>query len=129
MVSVLVVTRYVVPEHGAAEFRDQARTALLTMRSQRGCRAVVVGRSVDDPTAWTLTMRWTSVGDYRRALSSYDVKVDVVPLLQRAVDEPSAFEELLTWDEQQGLVEAEPALAADAGRVALGEPATPRAPR
>ena len=125
----LVVTRYVVPEQDAADFRDQARTALLTMRSQRGCRAVVLGRSVDDPTTWTLAMRWSSVGDYRRALSSYEVKVDVVPLLQRALDEPGAFEELLAWDEQQGLAEAEPALAADAGRVALGEAATPRAPR
>jgi quinol monooxygenase YgiN len=128
VVSVLVVTRYVVPEQDAAEFRDQARTALLTMRSQRGCRAVVLGRSVDDPTAWTLAMRWTSVGHYRRALSSYDVKVDAVPLLQRALDEPSAFEELLAWDEQQGLAEAEPTLAADAGSVAPGEAGTPRAP-
>jgi Antibiotic biosynthesis monooxygenase len=125
----LVVTRYVVPEQDAADFRDRARTALLTMRSQRGCRAVVLGRSVDDPTAWTLSMRWTSVGDYRRALSVYDVKVDVVPLLQHAVDEPTAFEELLAWDEEQGLVEAEPALAADAGSVSLGEAGTPRAPR
>jgi quinol monooxygenase YgiN len=128
-VSVLVVTRYVVPEQDVAEFREKARIALLTMRAQRGCRAVVIGRSADDPTAWTFTMRWTSVGDYRRALSSYEVKVDVVPLLQRAVDEPGAFEELLAWDEQQGLAEAEPALAADAGRVSLGEAATPRAPR
>jgi quinol monooxygenase YgiN len=126
---VLVVTRYVVPEQDAAEFREKARTALLTMRSRRGCRAVVLGRSADDPTAWTLSMRWSSVGDYRRALSAYEVKVDVVPLLQRAVDEATAFEELLAWDEQQGLMEVESALAADAGTVGLGEAGTPRAPR
>jgi quinol monooxygenase YgiN len=129
VVSVLVVTRYVVREQDAAEFRDRARVAVLTLRSQRGCRAAVLGRSVDDPTAWTLTMRWASVGDYRRALASYGVKVDAVPLLQRAVDEPSAYEELLTWDDQQGLAEAEPTLAADAGSVAVGEAGTPRAPR
>ena len=125
----LVVTRYVVPEQDAAEFRERGRQALLTIRSQRGCRAAVIGRSVDDPTAWAFSMRWTSVGDYRRALSSYEVKVDVVPFLQEAVDEPTAFEELCAWDEQQGLVESEPALASDAGTVALGEAGTPRAPR
>jgi hypothetical protein len=32
------------------------------------------------------------VGAYRRALSSYEVKMTVVPLLSRALDEPSAFE-------------------------------------
>jgi hypothetical protein len=32
------------------------------------------------------------VGSYRRALSSYDVKVTAVPLLSLAYDEPSAFE-------------------------------------
>ena len=32
------------------------------------------------------------VGAYRRALSSYDVKVGAVPLLSRALDEPSAYE-------------------------------------
>lgn len=117
----LVVTRFVVPEQDAAEFREKARTALLTMRSRRGCRAVVLGRSADDPTAWTLSTRWSSVGDYRRALSTFEVKVDVVPLLQQAVDEPTTFEELLAWDEQQGLVESEPALAADAGSVGPGE--------
>ena len=33
-----------------------------------------------------------NVGSYRRALSSYDVKVEAVPLLSLAVDEPSAYE-------------------------------------
>ena len=31
-------------------------------------------------------------GAYRRALSAYDVKLDAVPLLSRALDEPSAYE-------------------------------------
>ena len=34
---------------------------------------------------------WDNVGSYRRALSSYDVKVAVVPLLAQAVDEATAF--------------------------------------
>jgi hypothetical protein len=39
-----------------------------------------------------LTTRWEHVGAYRRALSAYDVKLNAVPLLSRAVDEPSAYE-------------------------------------
>jgi hypothetical protein len=39
-----------------------------------------------------LTTTWEHVGAYRRALSSYDVKLNAVPLLSRALDEPSAYE-------------------------------------
>ncbi|HVN12638.1 MAG TPA: antibiotic biosynthesis monooxygenase family protein [Kineosporiaceae bacterium] len=108
-----MVTRYVVPQENAAEFAEQARTALDALRARPGCRAAVVGRAADDPTLWTLTTRWESVGQYRRALSSYEVKLHAVPLMYRAVDEPTAFEELLAWDPRDGLVETEPARAAD----------------
>jgi hypothetical protein len=43
---------------------------------------------------WVLETRWTNVGSYRRALSAYDVKLGAVPLLSRAIDEPSAYEVL-----------------------------------
>ena len=39
-----------------------------------------------------LVTTWENVGAYRRALSSYDVKLHAVPLLSRAIDEPSAYE-------------------------------------
>ncbi len=51
-----------------------------------------VARALDDPSLWVLETRWDNVGAYRRALSSYDIKMTVVPLLSRALDEPSAFE-------------------------------------
>ncbi len=51
-----------------------------------------VARALDDPSLWMLETRWDNVGAYRRALSSYDIKMTVVPLLSRALDEPSAFE-------------------------------------
>ncbi len=51
-----------------------------------------IGRNVDDPTLWVLVTTWANVGAYRRALSSYDVKLHAVPLLSRALDEPSAYE-------------------------------------
>lgn len=51
-----------------------------------------VGRNVDDPDLWTLTTRWANVGAYRRALSTYDLKLHGVPVLSRALDEPGAYE-------------------------------------
>ena len=125
----LVVTRYQVAEDEAAAFRERGRTALLALTHRPGCLSARLSRAVDDPTLWTLTTTWTSVGDYRRALSAYDVKVSAVPLLSQAIDEPTAFEDLLAWTPAGGEVESEFDLAADADRVSLGEAATPHAPR
>src|SRR3954466_4637451 len=125
----LVVTRFRVAEDDGASFRDQAGVALLALTQRQGCLSAHLGRAVDDPTLWTLTTTWTSVGDYRRALSAYDVKGSAVPLLSLALDEPTAFEELLVREPAGGVVEDELALAADADRVNLGEAATARAPR
>ena len=128
-VEMLVVTRYRVAEDEAPGFRERARTALSALTQRPGCLSAHLARAVDDPTLWTITTTWTSVGDYRRALSAYDVKLNAVPLLSLAVDEPTAFEDLLAWTPAGGLMEDELALAADADRVNLGEAATPRAPR
>jgi hypothetical protein len=115
---VLVVTRYVVPEEEAAAFAEQARVALDALRRRAGCRAAVLGRAADDARLWTLTTRWDSVGSYRRALGAFEVKLHAMPIMYRAVDEPTAFEELLAWDPDAGLVTSEPARAADAGTAA-----------
>ena len=125
----LVVTRYTVPSDEAVGFRRLAGAALEALTARPGCTSGRVGRSVDDPTLWTLSTSWSSVGTYRRALSAYEVKLHAVPLMYRALDEPTAFEDLLSWTPDGGLLAAEPALAADAATVNLGEAGTPRAPR
>ena len=121
--SMLVVTRYVEPVQEAGRFGEQARAALDALRARPGCRAAVLGRAADDETLWTLTTWWESVGIYRRALGSLEVKLHAVPLMYLAVDEPTAFEELLAWDPDGGLVVSEPARATDAGSAAPGFPA------
>ena len=91
----LVVTRFRVPadDLGAAEgFRADLTAAHATLAAQRGYVDGWIGRNVDDPDLWTLTTRWQHVGAYRRALSTYDAKLTAVPVLGRAVDEPSAYE-------------------------------------
>lgn len=91
----LVVTRYRVPAADGQDFMAQARPALTALRSRPGCRTARLGRAVDDPVLWVLQSEWDDVGSYRRALSSYDVKLHAVPLLSRCLDEPTAFEVLL----------------------------------
>jgi hypothetical protein len=91
---VLVVNRFRVPEEEAVAFRGDLESALAVLAQQRGYAEGNLGRNLDDQTLWVMVTRWQDVGSYRRALSSYDVKVGAVPILSRAVDEPSAYEPL-----------------------------------
>lgn len=88
----LVVSRFRVSEDEAAEFRAGLERAREALAERPGHVSGIIGRNLDDPTLWVLTTTWENVGAYRRALSSYDVKMHAVPLLSRAIDEPSAFE-------------------------------------
>ena len=90
----VVVTRFRVGEEpeDEATFRTDAHAALQALAARPGYVAGLVGRNVDEPGLWLLTTTWANVGCYRRALSAYDVKVTAVPLLSRAIDEPSAYE-------------------------------------
>ena len=87
----LVVNRFRVPE-GDERFRADLQRAHEALATRPGYVTGRIGRNVDDPTLWVLTTSWENVGAYRRALSSYDVKLDAVPVLSRALDEPSAYE-------------------------------------
>jgi hypothetical protein len=81
-----------VPEAEQPAFRDDLERTRETLAVQRGYVAGRIGRNVDDPELWLLTTEWEGPGAYRRALSSYDVKLAAVPTLSRAFDEPSAYE-------------------------------------
>jgi len=89
---VLVVNRFRVPEIDGERFRAEVTEAHAALSEQKGYLDGSIGRNVDDPTLWALVTRWQNVGAYRRALSSYDVKLRAVALLGRAIEEPSAFE-------------------------------------
>jgi hypothetical protein len=90
------MSRYRVPELEVVEFRGRAEDALAALANQAGFVRGHVGRNVDDPLLWTLSTEWVNVGAYRRALSSYDVKMRAVPVMLHALDEPSAYEVLAT---------------------------------
>ena len=102
MVELVVVNRFRVDETEADAFRRDAHAALAALGERPGYAGGHVGRNVDEPDLWLLTTTWANVGSYRRALSSYDVKLTAVPLLSRAVDEPSAYETVGDGSDENG---------------------------
>ena len=93
----LVVTRFRAPnpDPAAADgLRDGLHRALAVLADQRGYIGGEVGRNIDEPDLWVLSTRWSNVGSYRRALSSWEGKMHVQPLMAHALDEPSAYEVL-----------------------------------
>jgi hypothetical protein len=111
--AVISVTRHQVPDDRANGFRDEAEAALDLLRGRPGFAGGVVGRSVDDAEMWVLVTTWDDIGSFRRALSAYEVKMQVVPLLASAIDEPTAFERLVRAD-ADGLVRIDSDRADDA---------------
>ncbi|MDQ1671810.1 MAG: hypothetical protein QOC98_372 [Frankiaceae bacterium] len=86
------MTRFIVPETEAAAFADRARRAVAVLSARPGFRSARVGQAPDEPARWVLVSEWDGVGAWRRALSNFDVRVEAVPLLALAQDEPGAFE-------------------------------------
>jgi len=84
-----------VPVEEETDFLARSGEMVDALRACRGHVATRVCRALDEPSAWLVVSEWENVGSYRRALSSYDVRVRAVPLLSTARDEPSAFEVLL----------------------------------
>jgi Antibiotic biosynthesis monooxygenase len=93
---VLLVCRFAVPAPDAPAFRARVRRALELLTAAPGCVGGAAGGAVDDPERWVLTVRFTSVDAYRRALSPFPVREHVVPLLAEALaDEPATYEVLV----------------------------------
>lgn len=98
LAGVLGITHYTVPAGDTATFRDSVLVALEAFASCPGYVDGHVARSIDDTTLWTMTVRFDSAGSYRRALSSYRVKAEAVPVMYLAQERPSAFEPLASHD-------------------------------
>lgn len=88
----IVVNRFSVPPTEGETFRPSLQAAYDALAAQKGFVRGGIGRNLDDPSLWVLHTEWADVGSYRRALSTYDVKLTAVPVLSRAIDEPSAYE-------------------------------------
>lgn len=91
-----MVLLFTVAEPEAVTFGAEVGATLAALAARPGYLGSRLGRAVDDPGTWVLVLEWTRVGDYRRALSSIDVKMATAALLARAQLVPSAFEVLRT---------------------------------
>jgi hypothetical protein len=118
---VLVVSRYRVEDDRAA-WLAQMRVALAVLGESTGFVRGQIAQATDDGDLMVVSTTWANVGAYRKALSRFEVKAQVIPLLSQAVDELSAFEAVVVLDESGEHLFAS-GLAADHGDVSLGSAA------
>ncbi len=88
----LAIARFTTPLAEASTFEVQLTVALEALAACPGYVSGEFGQNLDDPTLWVLTTEWENVGSYRRALSSTRAKLEAIPVLARAIDEPGAYE-------------------------------------
>ncbi|MDQ1749553.1 MAG: hypothetical protein QOE71_609 [Pseudonocardiales bacterium] len=84
------------PSEEPGSFQERAHAALDALAVRPGFVRGSLGRATDDEDAWIMVTEWESVGAYRRALGGYEVKLIATPLMAQAVDQPSAFESLIS---------------------------------
>lgn len=122
--SLLVVARYRVAPQDRPSFHADAAVALEALSRQAGFIHGSIAQATDEADLLLIRTEWSGVGAYRRALSAYDVKVQAVPLLSRALDEPSAYEVVLHLT-PEGSTSRPSGLARDAGAVSRASAAGP----
>ena len=86
------IARFSIPLGEAHEFRAELEGVRIVLSEADGFIDGVIGQNLDDPTLWHLSTHWENVGSYRRALSSTRAKLEAIPILARAIDEPGAYE-------------------------------------
>jgi hypothetical protein len=91
----VIVVLHFQPADGEV-FLRHARAALSALAARPGYQRGSIGRATDDVSHWIMVTEWESVGAYRRGLGGYEVKLVATPLLAQAVDQPTAFEALVT---------------------------------
>ena len=124
----LLVCRFTVAETGVEAFTGRVDRALALLTAQPGCRRAQLSRSTDEADRFVLTVEFDSVVAYRRAMSPFEVREHVIPLLSEAsTDEPAAYEPLLVAAD--GAVRREVSLpGARRGHGPLGRGRRPRDP-
>jgi hypothetical protein len=88
----LAIARFSTPLAQVPEFEAQLSVALEAFSACAGFVSGEFGQNLDDTTMWSLVTHWENVGSYRRALSNLNVKMNAIPLLAQAIDEPGAYE-------------------------------------
>ena len=88
----IAIARFQVPMSESTSFRSEIELVRDVLTEAAGFISASIGQNLDDPTLWVLATTWENVGSYRRALSSTRAKLEAIPILARAIDEPGAYE-------------------------------------
>lgn len=88
----IAIARFEVPLGQAANFEEQLKVALAALAAAPGYVDGEIGQSLDELNLWTIVTRWQNIGSYRRALSSNRAKLEAIPVLALAINEPGAYE-------------------------------------
>ncbi len=104
---------FVLPPAAAVAFPAGAQGALDALARAAGFRSGRLARALDAPESWLLTTEWDGPGPWRRALSSFEVRLALTPLLVHAVDAPGAFEVLAAAGPAAGTFRSDRAADAD----------------
>jgi quinol monooxygenase YgiN len=89
---VIAITRFRVPGDDRG-FLESAEAVVARFAASTGCEGAELVRNLDEPGLWAIVSRWADVGSYRRAFNGTEAKLVLMPLLSRAIDEPSAYAE------------------------------------
>ncbi|CAO5169152.1 putative peptidoglycan bound protein [Frankia sp. AiPs1] len=109
-------------------FSAAAQAALEALAHCAGFRAGRLARALDAPRTWLLTTEWDGPGPWRRALSAFDVRCTLTPLLVHAVDVPGSFEVLAAVDAATPAASISPRLASAPASTAATSSSSVRAP-
>ena len=88
----IAIARFEVQLAESTSFEKDIKAAYEALASCAGFIDGEYGQNLDDSALWALVTRWENVGSYRRALTAMRTKLEAIPLLARAIDEPGAFE-------------------------------------
>jgi heme-degrading monooxygenase HmoA len=88
----IAIARFEVQLAETTAFEKDIKAAFEALASCAGFIDGEYGQNLDDSNLWALVTRWENVGSYRRALSAMRTKLEAIPLLARAIDEPGAYE-------------------------------------
>jgi heme-degrading monooxygenase HmoA len=88
----IAIARFEVQLADTVAFEKDIKAAYEALASCAGFIDGEYGQNLDDSNFWALVTRWENVGSYRRALSAMRSKLEAIPLLARAIDEPGAYE-------------------------------------
>lgn len=125
----LLICRFDIRAVDAPEFMDHAEHALRLLTAQTGCVGGELARATEDSESWVLSVRFDSIVAYRRAMSGFEIREHVIPLLSRARDEGTATHELIVTAAEGGTERHPSILASDAETVRPGEAGGPTEPR